>query len=457
MVWDYAETNPFAGAGGDVFGTVQSACEVLEALCPGPVSIVKQLDATSAVNGVAAPLICTDPPYYDNIGYADLADFFYIWLRRSLQVIYPELFRTVLTPKAEELVATPYRFGGDAAAAQQFFEQGLRKAFTRMRAAHHADYPLALFYAFKQAESDEEEGENGGSGGVITSTGWETMLQGLVDTAFQITGTWPMRTEMKTRQVAMGANALASSIVLVCRPRPGDAPKASRAEFVRGLRKELPDALRQLQHGNIAPVDFAQAAIGPGMAVFSRYTAVLEADGRPMRVRTALGLINQVLDEVLAEQEAEFDAETRWALAWFEQHGHSDGPYGDAETLSKAKDVSVNGLEAAGILKARAGKVRLLRRDELDPKWDPATDRRLTVWEVALHLIRALASSESDAAQLLARAGWLGETARDLAYRLYTICDRKGWAEDARDYNALVAVWPEVTRKAAEAEQMKLV
>ena len=390
-------------------------------------------------------LEATDPPYYDNIGYADLADFFYIWLRRSLASIYPDLLSTLLTPKAQELVATPYRFDGDRAKANRFFEEGFRRAFDRLRAASHLDYPVTLFYAFKQAEED-------GDGGVA-STGWETMLKGLLEVGFAVTGTWPMRTERGVRSVGIGTNALASSVVLVCRPRAIDAVLATRREFIAALRAELPDALKHLQHGNIAPVDLAQAAIGPGMAVFSRYAKVVEADGSQMTVRTALGLINQALDEILTEQEGDFDADTRFAVAWFDQRGTAEGPFGEAETLSKAKNVSVGGLVEAGILHSRAGKMRLLARDELDPHWNPTTDRRLTIWEVTQHLAKRLSDGGEDAvAELLRRVGGLGETARELAYRLYGICERKGWAQEALAYNALVVAWPEIARLASGSE-----
>jgi putative DNA methylase len=443
MVWDYAEVNPFAGAGGDWNGVVSGTASVLEGLAQAAGGAGSQLDATQAVDGALEPFVCTDPPYYDNIGYADLADFFYVWLRRSLGSIYPDLFSTLLTPKSRELVATPYRFDGDRERAERFFEQGLREAFARMREAQHPDYPLTLFYAFKQAESQD---------GAVASTGWETMLNGLVETGFAVTGTWPMRTEMRTRQVAMNTASLASSIVLVCRPRPAEAPIATRRDFIAALKAELPEALRTLQHGSIAPVDLAQAAIGPGMAVFSRYAKVVEADGQPMSVRSALGLINQALDEILAEQEGDFDADTRFAVAWFEQRGVEEGPFGEADVLARAKNTSVEGMERAGILVSRAGKVRLVRRDELDPAWDPATDHRLTVWEVAQHLIRRLdEQGEAGAAELLRRVGGLGEAARELAYRLYAICERKGWAQEALGYNALVASWPEIARAASEA------
>jgi len=284
------------------------------------------------------------------------------------------------------------------------------------------------------------------------STGWETMLEGLLKSGFSVTGTWPVRTEL-TVALKSTVGALASSIVLVCRPRPSDAGNLTRREFLAALKKELPPALRQLQLGNIAPVDFAQAAIGPGMAVFSRCKAVLESDGSPMRVRTALALINQSLDEYLTEQEGEYDGDTRWALAWYEQFGHNEAPYGVAETLSTAKNTSVQGLAEAGILEARGGKVHLLRREELDTDWDPEKDKRLTAWESVQHLIFALdQKGEEAAAALLSHLGGLSETARDLAYRLYTVCERKGWAQDAFAYNMLVVAWPRLKELASRQE-----
>jgi putative DNA methylase len=458
MTWDFAEGNPFSSSTGNFLGQLEYLLNVLENL-PTQVSRgeVSQLDVRTGAWPVTSPLVFTDPPYYDNIGYADLSDFFYVWLRRCAAAIYPDLFRTVLTPKTEELIASPYRFGGDAEQAKRFFEEGLQKAFERMRDIQHPDYPLALYYAFKQSEVEAEGDEAEEPTETVVSTGWETMLQGLVSAGFQVTATWPIRTEL-VGNLKKNFAALASSIVIACRVRPADAPRASRAEFLRALRKELPEALRRLKAGHIAPVDLAQAAIGPGMAVFSRYSAILEADGTPMTVRIALGLINQVLDEVLAEQEAEFDAETRWALAWFDQNAFREGPFGDAETLSKAKNVAVQGLVEAGILWARGGKVRLLRRDELDSDWDPSGDHRLTVWEAAHHLIRRLETKGEDSAgELLARLpADLRDPVRDLAYRLYTICDRRGWAELARDYNGLVAAWSRITSAAARPQQQTL-
>lgn len=455
MTWDYVESNPLCTATGNFLGQLGYLTEVLKssALTSGS-GLGLQLDAGLGVSGVcSSAVISTDPPYYDNIGYGDLSDFFYVWLRRSLKDIYPDLFSTLLVPKSQELVATPYRFGGDRRKAERFFEGGLRKAFENMKKAQAPEYPLTVYYAFKQAESEEADEDDKGAGHVLASTGWETMLEGLLTAGFLIDGTWPMRSELSNRILASGTNALASSIVLVCRPRPEDAPLGTRKEFVARLKRELPEALKKLQHGNIAPVDLAQAAIGPGMAVFSSYAKVLEPDGSPMTVRTALGLIIQVLDEVLHEQESEYDQDTRWAVAWFESFGTSPGEFGRAETLSKAKDTSVKGLEEAGILEAKGGKVRLLSREELPADWDPTRDKRLTVWEVTQYLIRVLdTQGEQGAAELLRRVGLgYGEIARDLAYRLYTICERKKWAQEALAYNSLVVAWPELVRLASRA------
>ena len=443
MTWDYAEANVFGDAAGDYGRCVGSLSEVLDKLAVGGSGESAQLDAASVMAPTGA-MISTDPPYYDNIAYADLSDYFYVWLRRSLRAVYPDLFGTLLTPKSQELVATPYRFQGSKRRAQEFFDRGLGDAFDRMRTDGSSDFPVAVYYAFRQAESDGDAAT-----GATASTGWETMLAGLLRAGFAVTGTWPMRSELATRNVGRGTNALASSVVLVCRPRHVDAPLASRREFLSALKAELPDALRHLQRGNIAPVDLAQASIGPGMAVFSRYAKVLEADGSTMSVRTALGLINQALDQVVAEQEGEFDVDTRWAIAWFSEAGMEAGEFGRAELLSKAKNTSVQGMVEAGILEARAGKVRLLRREELDSTWDPATDARLTVWEMTQHLIRRLDDGEASAAALARRLGANAEVARDLAYRLYLVCERKKWAQEALAYNTLVVAWPQIKRLAA--------
>jgi putative DNA methylase len=445
MVWDFAEPNIFADGAGDFGVSLENLVKALAHLPSGPAGLTQQLDASSTIDASGSPLISTDPPYYDNIGYADLSDFFYVWLRRSLRTIYPDLFRTVLVPKADELIATPYRFDGDKKKAERFFEEGLGRAFDSMRTAQDVRYPLTVYYAFKQAESEE-----GDAGGATASTGWETMLEGLLRAGFSITGTWPMRSELSNRMIASGTNALASSIVLVCRPRSTTAGLATRREFISALRSELPKALKALQHGNIAPVDLAQASIGPGMAIFSRYAKVLEADGRAMTVRAALQHINAALDEVLTEQESEYDPDTRWAIAWFEQFGMDEGPYGDAETLSRAKDTSVFGLVEAGILQARGGKVRLLRREEMPAAWNPNTDDRFTVWELTQHLIRRLDDSEEHAAELVRGAGSAAEVAHDLAYRLYSLCERKGWSAEALAYNSLGVAWPELITLAGQ-------
>jgi putative DNA methylase len=326
----------------------------------------------------------------------------------------------------------------------------LATAFDRIRAVQDPSVPFTVYYAFKQSEEDTNDADaTVHTPNQTASTGWETMLVGLTRAGFMVQGTWPMRTERGARSVSIGTNALASSIILACRPRPSDAPLATRREFLLALKRELPDALKHLQRGSIAPVDLAQAAIGPGMAVFTRYSKVMEADGSPMKVRQALSLINQTLDEVLAEQEGEFDTDTRWAVAWFEQFGMEEGAFGMAETLSKAKNTAINGLEEGGIIHAKSGKVRLLKREELSADWDPATDNRVSAWEVTQYLIHALETGgETAAATLLRKLGGLGETARDLAYRLFHICERKGWASEAISYNGLVIAWPELSRLA---------
>jgi putative DNA methylase len=443
MIWTYAEANPFSSSSGNFTDHIGYLVDALVRFPARGDAWVRQLDAAGEADREKG-IVCTDPPYYDNIPYADLSDFFYVWHRRCLQKIYPDLYSTLLVPKAQELIAEPARQGSWEAAAE-FFETGLRHAFTNMLVAQDERFPMTVFYAFKQEETDDD-------GGGHVSTGWETMLQGLLDSGAMITGTWPIRTERSGGLRELGRAALASSIVLVCRRRPQGSSLATRKEFLSALKTELPEALLRLQHGNIAPVDLAQASIGPGMAVFSRYAKVVEADGRAMTVRSALTLINQVLDEILTAQEGDFDTETRWALAWFEEQGLDPGPFGKAETLSKAKNTAVNALVHAGILNASANRVRLLAREELSASWDPATDDRLTVWEVTQHLIQTLLTGgEIAAADLLRRVGGLGETARELAYRLYVLCDRKKWASEALAYNALVVAWPEITRLAGAA------
>jgi putative DNA methylase len=387
-------------------------------------------------------VVSTDPPYYDNISYADVSDFFYVWLRRSLKPVFSDLFATLASPKAEELIAAPARHGGKEQ-AEAFFLDGMTRAMHRLAEQAHPAFPVTIYYAFKQSESDADRG--------TISTGWDTFLAAVIRAGFAISGTWPIRTELSNRMIGSGANALASSIVLVCRRRDPEAPVATRREFVTTLKAELPEALAHLQRGNIAPVDLAQAAIGPGMAVYTRYAKVLDAEGNPLSVREALALINQTLDEAMAEQEGDFDADSRWALAWFEQSGFAEGEYGVAEMLSKAKNTSVSGMVDAGILASKGGKVHLLRPDELPSDWDPETDPRLTAWESVHYLVRALeAGGESAAAELVAKIGSKAEISRELAYRLYTVCERKKRAQEALSYNGLVQSWPEITRLARD-------
>lgn len=446
MVWDYAEVNQIAGAAGDFFVSLEGGIRFLEASLLATTGVVGQADAATQTISLKKT-ISTDPPYYDNINYADLSDFFYVWMRRSLRGVFPELFGTMAVPKAEELVATPHRHG-NREKAEAFFLKGMTNAMHRLAEQSHPAFPVTIYYAFKQAESEDDAG--------TASTGWETFLDAVILAGFGITGTWPMRTERGARSVGIDANVLASSIILVCRPRAADAPTATRREFVAALQRELPEALRHLQAGNIAPVDLAQAAIGPGMAVFTRYARVLDAQGNALSVREALALINETLDTALAEQEGDFDADSRWALAWFEQHGFAEGEYGVAETLSKAKNTSVSGLDDAGILTSSRGKVRLLKPEELPADWDPATDPRLTNWETVHHFIRLLASGgESAAAELVRKLGSKAETSRELAYRLYTICERKKRAAEAMAYNGLVQSWPELVRLAQEGGRPK--
>ncbi len=442
MVWDFAESNPLSSSSGS-FGTsldgVRKALLSI-AMVTGDSAETAQRDARARIAEVGRCVLCTDPPYYDNISYADLSDFFFVWLRRNLGDVWPDETATLLTPKADELIANQHR-AGSRKAAHEHFETGMQEVFAEAARNAHPDFPATIFYAFKATESSDDG---------LVSTGWETFLGGLLDAGYAVTATWPMRTEMVTRMIAAGTNALASSIVLACRPRHLAAPMATRGEFIGALRSEMEPAVRLLQVENIAPVDLAQSAIGPGIAIFSRYAKVVEADGTSMSVRTALGLINEILAEILSGEESEFDSDTRFALTWFEQYGHNPGPFGDADLLARAKDTTVAGVAQAGVVLSRDGKVRLVERGELTETWDPATDTRLTVWEIAQHLIRALETSETHAAQLLGRLGQgLGQRARQLAYLLYGVCERKRWPDEAASYNMLVTAWPEISRLAA--------
>ena len=447
MVWDYAESNLFCDSSGSYANLFDRQQKGFATLGTGVSGTATQ----AAVNRQfisAGKLLSTDPPYYDNIGYAELSDFFYVWLRRSLRSTFPDLFGTLAVPKTEELVATPYRHGSKEN-AEAFFLAGMTEAMRRFGEQAHPGFPVTIYYAFKQSETRGQPG--------TFSTGWETFLDAVICSGLAVTGTWPINTEKRGRVIGIGTNALASSIVLVCRRRLDDAPLATRREFVAALKAEIPPALAHLQAGNIAPVDLAQAAIGPGMAVYTRYAKVLDAEGKAVPVRDALALINQTLDETLAEQEGEFDPDSRWALAWFEQLGFGEGEFGVAETLSKAKNTSIQGIVDGGILASRAGKVRLLKPNELADDWDPAGDSRVTVWEAVHQLVRVLErDGERQAAALLRRLGGVGDTARELAYRLYSIAERRGRAAEALSYNALVQSWPEISRLAGSPEQPEL-
>ncbi len=432
MVWDFVETNPLAGAGGDLYGTAHSLSEVLDKFIGVSAGNVQQMDAQRQPISIGK-FVSTDPPYYDNIGYADLSDFFYVWLRRSLREVFPTLFATMTVPKAEELVATPSRHGSKDK-AETFFLDGMTEAMHRVAVQAHPSAPITIYYAFKQAET------KGGTG--TSSTGWETFLEAVLTAGLALTGTWPMRTELGNRMRSSDSNALASSIVLVCRKRPDTAATISRREFLRELNAVLPLALDEMTKGAgedrspVAPVDLSQAIIGPGMAVFSKYAAVLEADGTPMSVKTALQLINRFLAE------DDFDGDTQFCLHWFDQHGWAEGAYGDADVLARAKATSVGGLDQAGVLVSGGGKVRLRKFGEYPETWDPRTDKRLPVWEALHQLIRAFRKDgETGAGQILGAVKSKTEAIRQLAYRLYTLCERRGWAEDARAYNDLVTSW----------------
>jgi putative DNA methylase len=440
MVWDYAESNPFADAGGSLDAAIDKGAMSVRDLPKSGRGRAEQADAQTQVLS-ANRLVSTDPPYYDNIAYADLSDFFYVWLRKCLKPIYPNLYATLAVPKAEELVATAYRHGSKEK-AEAFFLDGMTRAMHNLAEQAHPAFPVTIYYAFKQSETKGEAG--------TSSTGWETFLDAVLTAGFSITGTWPVRTEGAGRMVASGTNALASSIVLVCRKRPTDAPTASRREFLRELNAALPEALDEMTRGGVnspvAPVDLSQAIIGPGMAIFSQYAAVLEADGTPMNVRSALQLINRFLAE------DDFDHDTQFCLHWFESQGWTEGKYGDADVLARAKGTSVGGLQDSGVVESGAGKLRLLRWAELPRDWAPETDARLSVWEALHHLIRALnQDGESAVGALLARMPARAEPVRALAYRLYTLCERKGWAEDARAYNELVTAWSAIEQAASEA------
>ncbi|UZW55618.1 hypothetical protein NUH86_02075 [Sphingobium sp. JS3065] len=441
MTWDFAEVNVFSTSSGSYHSLFSRMVKGFEAIGAGvQQACVTQADAQS-LSYNAGTVVSTDPPYYDNIAYADLSDFFFCWMKPSLKEVYPDLFGLLVTPKADELVATPYRHGGREA-ADTFFLQGMRRAITTMAQQTSADFPTTIYYAFKQSEVEQEG---------ISSTGWATFIQSIVEAGYAVVGTWPLRTEKPGRMIAVGTNALANSVVLVCRKRDIAAEAITRAEFIRALKRELPPAISELQSVSIAPADMPQSAIGPGMGIFSRYGAVLESDDTPMTVKVALQLINRELDEYLGGIQGEFDPDTRFAITWFEQNGLKAGDYGTANSIAQARGVSVESVRHAGIVEGQAGKVRILARDELDDTWDPAADGHLTVWEACQHLVRALENDgEASAALLLKKLGSeMAEAVKDLAYCLYGICEKRADAKEATSYNALIAVWTELTRQAA--------
>ena len=441
MVWDYAEANPFSGSSGNWMAMVDWTRKAVQRFPATTNGFVKYEDAQTQ-NTSTDKLVSTDPPYYDNIGYADISDFYYTWLRRSLRHVFPSLFLTFAVPKEQELIVVSYRHGSKEK-AEEFFLKGMTQAMQHLADQTHPALPVTIYYAFKQSETKRDRG--------TASTGWETFLNAVINAGFSITGTWPIRTELANRPIGLDTNALASSIVLVCRKSSSDASVATRHEFVTALRGELPKALVHMQRANIVPVDLAQASIGPGMAIFTRYSRVLDARGEAISVRDALILVNQILDEVFSEREGDFDPDTRWALEWFSQQGFKEGDYGVAETLSKAKNISVDGLVEAGILSSKAGRVRLLKPEELTKNWDPATDKRLTVWEIVHHLVRVLESSgEKAASRIVSLVGSKAEAARELCYQLYANCESKKRAIEARSYNSLVRSWPEINRLARE-------
>jgi putative DNA methylase len=436
MVWDFAETSPWAGAGGDLLGVINGVAGVIASHGQAGTGVAEQVNTCDLASRAA--LVSTDPPYYDNVGYADLADYFYVWLRRGLSGVYPTLVGTMLTPKAGELVADPFRHGGRDA-ANQYFEDGFVRVFDLIRNMTPMGAPITVFYAFKQAESSFEG---------TASTGWEVLLEGMIRSGWKITATWPVRTESGSRMRSFESNALASSVVLACRPRPEDAGSITRRGFLGALQEELPRALKELQQGSIPPVDLAQAAIGPGMGVFSRYATVVEPDGSDMTVRTALTLINAALDEVLSEQEGDFDTDTRFCVRWFRQFGWDQQPYGRADELSRSTNTSVDGLVRGGVFWARAGRARLVEPGDLSGGWDPETDERISVWEVVLRLAKALNERGADeAAQLMAASGGRVDldAAKELAYLLFSVCERRGWTRTALLFNGLGTSWSDLS------------
>ena len=452
MVWDFAEANPFSNSSGSwttfVKGIIKGIGKLpVDAFPDSLPGIVEQFDAQQPEAIMQNAVISTDPPYYDNVPYSNLSDFFYIWMRRTLRHIAPKFLNTIHVPKSPELVANQFRHGGKEQ-AERFFLDGMTNVMTNMANNSHPAFPVTIYYAFKASET---------RGANTSSSGWETFIEAVINSGFSITGTWPLSTENATRMRGQGANALASSIVLVCRKRNASGEVVTRREFQRELREELPSSLESMIGGDIgvsplAPVDLAQAAIGPGMAIFSKYDAILESDGSKMSVHDALILINRAITEYLNPDSGNFDSDTLFCDDWFSQYGWSAGSFGEADTLARAKGTSVDGVRDAGVIESGAGKVRLLKWSEYPSDWDPKTDNRTPVWEACHQMIRVLnEQGEAEAGALLARMPEQGEYIRQLAYHLYTLCERKKWAEEARAYNELIGSWHAIVAASQEA------
>ena len=448
MIWDFAESNPFSDSTGNWMAHIEWIAKVVEQL-PADVNsgAVHQADASTTIHAQDGPIIVTDPPYYDNIGYADLSDFFYAWLRPLLRDLYPDLFAGILTPKEEEMIATRFRFENP----RQRFEDLLNKTLKLIRERCSPEFPSSIFYAYKQQE-EEREGR--------ASTGWETMLSAIVSAGFQIVGTWPMRTELSARSRALDSNALASSVVLVCRPRPNDAPTATRSEFFNALEKELPAALDQLtQKRHIAPTDLAQVAIGPGMQIYSRYNCVETISGEPVSVREALAAINRAIADYDERQEGNLDSESRFCLDWLKQHGYEEGTYGEAETLARAKNISIGKLQHDGLLTAGGGKVKLLPLDAFSDSEQLALSDT-TAWEgcfrMAYHMNREVGKGIEGAAHIGREMGSNVESVERLARILYNHYDRKGDSQNAVVFNNLVTEWQRIREQMSDDEQLNI-
>jgi putative DNA methylase len=442
MTWDFAECNFLSDSTGNFGGAIEWIYKAISEFRPRNTGSLQQQDAQQVILPENA-VISTDPPYYDNIAYADLSDFFYVWLRRATKPVFPELTAILAVPKAEELVAVAYRHGSKTE-AEDFFLAGMTQAISSLARQSSPDLPATIYYAFKQSEVEQEG---------LSSTGWATFLQAVINSGYSIVGTWPVRTERAARTVASGTNALANSVVLVCRKKETSAEIITRAEFIRALKRELPPAIAELQAANIAPADMPQSAIGPGMGVFSRYRAVLESDDSPMSVKAALQLINRQLGEFLDNVMGDFDADTRFSIKWFELNGMKAGDYGDANKIATPLGIAVDSVKHAGIVESSAGKVRILSREELDPDWQPEGDTHLTVWECCQHLVRLHEKNGIGLATavMMRKIGAKADDVRDLAYVLYNICEKRGDAKEATSYNALIADWTDLTREAASA------